>query len=88
MSYVHETLKKYFLLALKSNSMRRIDELDWSEGKPIKGWIKGFKFPVLLHRQIFTNKDGSIGILNSNQNGNNLSKTMEHSSFSQKYQIQ
>ena len=71
-----KTLKKYFLLALKSNRLvalsledkkagcfNRIDSLDWSEGKPIKGWIRGLDFPVLLHRQVFTNKDGSRGIL-------------------------
>jgi len=76
MKYVKKTLKKYFLLALKSNRLvalsledkkagcfNRIDSLDWSEGKPIKGWIRGLDFPVLLHRQVFTNKDGSRGIL-------------------------
>ena len=76
MEYVKKTLKKYFLLALKSNRLvalsledkkagcfNRIDSLDWSEGKPIKGWIRGLDFPVLLHRQVFTNKDGSRGIL-------------------------
>ena len=45
------------------DTVTRIDELDWLEKKPIKGWIKGLKFPILLHRQIFTNKDGSTGIL-------------------------
>jgi len=76
MEYVAKKLKKYFLLALKSNRLvalsmedkkagrfNRIDSLDWQESKPIKGWIKGLNFPVLLHRQIFTNKDGSTGIL-------------------------
>jgi hypothetical protein len=76
MEYVKKTLKKYFLLALKNNRLvalsledkkagcfNRIDSLDWSEGKPIKGWIRGLDFPVLLHRQVFTNKDGSRGIL-------------------------
>ena len=41
----------------------RIDSLKWSEKKLIRGWLKGLDFPVLLHRQVFTNKDGSIGIL-------------------------
>jgi hypothetical protein len=30
---------------------------------PIKAWLKGLDFPVLLSRQVFTNKDGSTGIL-------------------------
>ena len=31
--------------------------------RPLLGWIKGLDFPVLLHRQVFTNKDGSKGTL-------------------------
>jgi len=61
MKCVNDDLKKYFILALKSNRLvalseedkkggcyTRIDELDWLEKKPIKGWIKGLKFPILL----------------------------------------
>jgi len=75
MKFIHEQLKKYFILALKSNRLValsladkqqgryvRIDSLDWSE-KPVQGWVKGLEFPVLLHRQVFTNKDGSTGTL-------------------------
>nr|WP_156873931.1 hypothetical protein [Psychromonas hadalis] len=35
-----------------------IDSLDWSD-TPICGWVKGMDIPVVLHRQIFKNKDGS-----------------------------
>ncbi len=76
MRYVNDKLKKKFILALKSNRLvalsekekkqgnfTRIDELDWSKKKPIKGWIRGLEFSVLIHRQVFTNKDGSIGVL-------------------------
>ena len=75
MRYVHEKLKKYFILALKSNRhvalnledkkqgrYVRIDTLPFSE-EPLQGWVKGLDFPVLLHRQTFTNKDGSTGTL-------------------------
>ena len=41
----------------------RIDSLSWSSQKPVRGWLKGLDFSVLLHRQVFTNKDGSTGIL-------------------------
>jgi len=76
MEFIRLDLNKHFIMALKSNRtvalreedkkqghFTRIDELSWSEQKPILGWIKGVDFPVLLHRQVFTNKDGSIGIL-------------------------
>ena len=75
MKFIHEKMKKYFLLALKSNRLIalskedklqgrfvRIDSLDWSDS-PICGWVKGMDVPIILHRQIFKNKDGSEGIL-------------------------
>lgn len=75
MQYVHKQLMKYFIFALKSNRLvalsredkakgryTRIDSIGWSE-VPIQGWVKGLGFPVLFHRQVFTNKDGSIGTL-------------------------
>ena len=76
MVFIHQDLGKHFLMALKSNRtvavseedkkqgrFTRIDSLKWSEHIPVKGWIKGLSFPVILHRQVFTNKDGSTGIL-------------------------
>ena len=42
---------------------QRIDTVNFTEDKPIKGWIAGGDFPVLLFRQIFKNKDDSVGIL-------------------------
>jgi hypothetical protein len=76
MSFICQDLKKHFIMALKSNRtvalsekekkqgrFTRIDALDWTEQSPKQGWIKGLAFPVLFHRQVFTNKDGSTGIL-------------------------
>lgn len=75
MKFIHTDLDKYFVLALKSNRLValsledkkqgrfvRINEMEWS-GKPVQGWIKGLEFPILLHRQVFTNKDESTGNL-------------------------
>lgn len=75
MKYIHEKLEKSFILSLKSNrhvalSLKdkkqgryvRIDTLNFSE-EPMKAWVKGLEFPVLLHQQLFTNKDGSTGTL-------------------------
>ena len=73
---IRQDLKKHFIVALKSNRtvalssqdkahgrFVRIDTLAWSDPTPITAWIKGLPFPVLLHRQVFTNKDDSIGML-------------------------
>ena len=101
MDYVAKRLKKYFLLALKSNRLvalsledkkagcfNRIDSLDWSEDKPIKGWIRGLDFPVLLHRQIFTNKDGSIGILYLVTNDLDLTSTKMETIYQKRWRVE
>ena len=63
-------------MALKSNrtmavnekekipgNLTRIDSLSWIEQKPVRGWLKGLDFPVIIHCQVFKNKDGSTRIL-------------------------
>jgi SRSO17 transposase len=67
---------KEFVGALKSNRLValseedrkrkrfvRVDRIEWKEGETVVGWPKGLDFPVRLARQVFTNKDGSVGIL-------------------------
>lgn len=67
---------KHFIAALKDNRLValseedikskrfvRVDELDFSEQTAVLGWLKGYAKAVLLVRQVFTNKDGSTGIL-------------------------
>ena len=41
----------------------RIDQIGRPERKAVTGRLNGLKFPVRLVRQIFTDKDGSTGIL-------------------------
>lgn len=69
--------KKHFVAALKDNRLVALSEQDKKEGRfvrvdtlqltdkqAVRGWLKGFGDEVLLVRQVFTNKDGSTGILN------------------------
>ena len=76
MEVIHENSGKHFIMALKSNrnialseedkkqgNFIRIDELLWLENNLVRGWIKGIDFPILLHPQVFTNKDDSTGIV-------------------------
>jgi hypothetical protein len=69
--------KKEFIAALKSNrqfattlenkhkgNFQRVDELNLSNKQSIRGYLKGYDKEVLIVRRIFTNKDGSIGMLN------------------------
>ena len=76
MNYIHRKLKRHFIIALKSNrtvalsyeaklngGFERIDKLEMPECEPVRGWLRGLDFPVLLYRQVFTNTDGSKGAL-------------------------
>lgn len=76
MSHIKQTRHKDFIMAMKSNRLvalseadhrnrcyTRLDQLEWPEAGVVTGWLKGMSFPVRLARQVFTNKDGSSGIL-------------------------
>lgn len=100
MLYLHKTLVKYFIFALKSNRLvalnrqdkangryTRIDSIEWSES-PIQGWVKGLDFPVLFHRQIFTNKDGSIGTLYLISNDLNATQTTLETIYQKRWKVE
>ena len=69
--------KKHFIAALKSNRLFAtsldnkhkgefisVSELELSDKQSIQGYIKGYDNKVIVTRRIFTNKDGSAGVLN------------------------
>ena len=68
--------QKHFISALKDNRLValseqdkkqkhfvRVDELQFSEHGVVRGWLKGYAQEVLVVRQVFKNKDGSMGTL-------------------------
>lgn len=67
---------KQFIMPLKTNRKVALFEpsnkekeyvpvksLELKEGTPVKIWLKGYKNPLLLCKQVFKNKDNSTGIL-------------------------
>ncbi len=73
---IHHDLKKCFVSAIKSNrkvalsveeklqgKFIKVSDIDLQSGSSIKVWIKGLNFEVRLVKQVFTNKDGSTGVL-------------------------
>jgi hypothetical protein len=67
--------KKFFIFDMKNNRQvalsekdqdkghwTRIDEIDIPDNTPVKVWLKDLEFPVLLTKQIFTNKNQSTGV--------------------------
>ena len=76
MVFIKQDMGKDFVMALKSNRtvaltpedkrqghFVRADALPLEEGTVVQGHLKGVPFPVMLAKQVFTNKDGSIGVL-------------------------
>lgn len=74
--FVHCTLNKYFIAAVKSDrpvamsmeeklagKFKRVDEQSIETNQTVTVYLRGLDFPVLLVKQIFTNKDGSHGVL-------------------------
>lgn len=67
--------KKFFIFDMKSNRKTtlsekdrnagrwtRIDEIDIPDNTPMTVWLKDLEFPVLLTKQVFTNKNQSTGV--------------------------
>lgn len=76
MVFIKLEQKKDFVMALKSNRtvalsledkqqgrFLRLDALPLKENTAVPVYIKGLAFPVMLAKQVFTNKDGSWGVL-------------------------
>jgi IS4 transposase len=66
--------KKVFIFEIKSNrkialgvkdrntgAFERVDQAAIPEGEPVKVWIKDLEFSVSLFKQVFKNKDGTLG---------------------------
>lgn len=67
--------KKFFIFDIQSNRLAalsekdrnsgnwtRIDKLNISNNVPVKVWLKDLEFPILVNKQVFTNKDNSTGV--------------------------
>jgi hypothetical protein len=76
MRFIHATMKKSFIFGIKSNrsvamslkkaksgQFQQVNSLDWKNGECNTVYLKDIAFPVKLLKKIFTNEDGSTGIL-------------------------
>lgn len=75
MNFVKVTLKKEFVMPLKSNRKvalrvdakqsgryQRVETLELEPMNPVTVYLEGVEFALLLIKQVFTNEDGSTGI--------------------------
>jgi len=76
MKFVKNTLGKEFVMPIKGNRKaalsvsakqagryQRVDTLELEAWKPVTVYLEEVGFPLLLVKQVFTNEDGSTGIL-------------------------
>jgi hypothetical protein len=75
MIFVKHTLKKEFVMPIKENRKmalsvedkqrgryQAVNSPELPEGVTLKIWLGAVDFPVLLSKEVFTNKDGSAGV--------------------------
>lgn len=99
--FVHYELKKCFVAALKDNRLaalskedkldgkfHKVRELDLQKDQAISVWLKGLDFPVLLSRQVFTNKDGSTGELYLVTNDSQLTAQAISATYQQRWGVE
>lgn len=76
LQYINDEIKKKFIIGIKANRtvalskndkikgrFTKVSKLNLQDGRAIEVWIKGIDFPVQLIKKVFTNEDGSIGVL-------------------------
>lgn len=76
MEFIHYELKKFFIFGIKANRLiafseeerkkgqyQNLSSLNFKDGEKRMIWLKDLAFPVALVTKIFTNEDGSTGIL-------------------------
>jgi hypothetical protein len=96
-----ERKKKVFIFALKDNRLaamkkednnkghfERIDQIGIPEREPLAVWLKELGIPLLLFKQVFTNKDGSQGTRFLVTNGLEMSKGLFGTLYKKRWGIE
>lgn len=76
MTFIHEALKKSFIMGIKSNrcvaltrhqaksdQFQQVNSLNWKDSDCSTVYLKDIAFPVTLLKKVFTNEDGTTGVL-------------------------
>jgi len=101
LDFVHKELKKTFIAAIKSNrkvaltlkdkkqgKFTKISELEWHQSSSCVVYLHGLDFPVLLAKQVFTNKDGSTGELYLVSNDLNLTASELFATYGKRWDVE
>ena len=100
MRLIHKK-KKFFIFDMKQNRQAVLSETDRNQGAwkaintlnipdntPVKVWLKGLEIPVLLIKQVFTNKDDSTGMRFLVSNDLTLSNTQFESIYKKRWSVE
>lgn len=98
MKFIHDK-KKYFIFDLKSNRLaiigernkanwQNINQLDLQAFMPVCVWLKEVELPILLIKQVFTNKDGSTGVRYLASNNLNLSSDDFTNTYKKRWSVE
>lgn len=76
MTFIHQTLHRFFIFGIKANrqvalsredadsgQFQQVQSLDWKDGDCATVYLKNLAFPVQLLKKVFTNEDGTTGTL-------------------------
>ena len=101
MNFVLKEIGRNFIMPLKSNRKVALTLSDKKQGKyqaistvaieqntAIKVYLEGVEFPLLLAKQIFTNKDGSMGTLYLVTNDETLDYTQISTIYKRRWKVE
>lgn len=100
MRLIHKK-KKFFIFDMKQNRQAVLSKIDRNQGNwnaintldiadntPVKVWLKGLEIPILLIKQVFTNKDGSTGTRFLVSNDLTLSNTQFENTYKRRWSVE
>lgn len=99
--YIDKNLSKTFILGLKSNrtvalsvsdkrdnNYLKVSALSLREGQLVKAYLRGIRKPVMLMKKVFTNENGSKGVLYLISNDFTLSYERMYEIYQRRWKIE
>jgi len=99
--YLKKECQKEFIFPLKANRKLALSEADKEQGHyvsvssltleantTLEIWLEGVDFPLLLSKQVFTNKDGSQGVLYLVTSDRNLTALQIQTIYQKRWKVE
>jgi hypothetical protein len=99
--FIHEDLKKHFVMPIKENRNIALSEkdkkngvyiklnsIDLSDNKLVEVWLEGVEFPLHLTKQVFKNKDDSEGFIYLITDDLSIDSTQIHTIYKKRWKVE